>query len=115
MMANSKNLKPLSGKISRIGMLIAIAGLILAVMSYIDNPVRAAYSNIIAFIFLFGLGTCSLFLVALEYISGAVWSVVFRRIAEFSFAFADYRPDFGHSCTFPTTGNISLGRSFGLP
>ncbi|TAL66841.1 MAG: quinol:cytochrome C oxidoreductase [Bacteroidetes bacterium] len=47
------------------------------------NPERTAYNSIIGSSFLLSIGLLSLFLIALEYIAGAIWSVVFRRITEF--------------------------------
>ncbi|MBI5325683.1 MAG: quinol:cytochrome C oxidoreductase [Ignavibacteriae bacterium] len=47
------------------------------------NPERTAFNSIIGSSFLLSIGLLSLFLIALEYLAGAVWSVVFRRITEF--------------------------------
>ncbi|MDO8548686.1 MAG: quinol:cytochrome C oxidoreductase [Ignavibacteria bacterium] len=47
------------------------------------EPVRASFSYLIAFMFLLSIGIGSLFLVALEYLTGADWSTPFRRISEF--------------------------------
>lgn len=58
-------------------------GLILGILAYIIDPQRASYSYLTTFMFLVSLGTGSLFLVSLEYLSGAVWSTPFRRISEF--------------------------------
>lgn len=75
--------KPLPAKAAKIGYLLTAVGVVLTVIAYMTDPTRAAFNNVIAFMFLFGLGACSLFLVGLEYVAGAVWSVPFRRIAEF--------------------------------
>ncbi|PKL81910.1 MAG: quinol:cytochrome C oxidoreductase [Ignavibacteriae bacterium HGW-Ignavibacteriae-3] len=47
------------------------------------NPDRSAYNNIIAFTFLTSIAVGSLFFVAIEFLSGAVWSTPFRRVGEF--------------------------------
>ncbi|MCB0702231.1 MAG: quinol:cytochrome C oxidoreductase [Ignavibacteriae bacterium] len=43
---------------------------------------RASFNNIIALLVVVSVGMGAIFLVALEHIAGAVWSVPFRRIAE---------------------------------
>jgi hypothetical protein len=52
------------------------------VLAYFTDPTRSAFNNIILLMFLTSIGLGSLFLVAIEYLAGAVWSTPFRRIAE---------------------------------
>jgi hypothetical protein len=73
----------ISGKVNKIGITLLVIGLALGVVSYIMDPARASFSYLLAYIFLLTVGMGSLFLVALEYAAGAVWSVFFRRISEF--------------------------------
>jgi|SRR5690554_2179882 len=75
--------KELPGSVARIGYLLFAAGLILGIIGYLIEPVRASYSYLTAFMFLVSIGVGSLFLVALEYITGAEWSTPFRRLSEF--------------------------------
>ncbi len=69
--------------VRNVGLILSAIGLIIVVISYLADPVRTAYNSLILTAFVVSIGVCSLFLVALEYIAGAVWSVVFRRISEF--------------------------------
>ncbi len=65
-----------------IGAVLTILGLALGIVAYFVDPARAGFNTIIAFMFLMSIGLGSLFIVALEYLAGAVWSTPFRRIAE---------------------------------
>jgi hypothetical protein len=64
------------------GMVLFAAGLILAVLGLIVDPLRATFNSLIVFVFLYGVGLGALFFTALEYLVGAVWSVPFRRVTE---------------------------------
>lgn len=75
--------KEIPKKISNIGLLLLTIGIIGIALSYYFEPMRSLYNNIIILLFLVSIGTGSLFLISIEYLSGAVWSVVFRRIPEF--------------------------------
>ncbi len=66
-----------------VGTILLVVGVVLGIISYIVEPTRAAYSYLTTFLFVVSIGIGSLFLVALEYASGAVWSVPFRRVSEF--------------------------------
>jgi hypothetical protein len=73
---------------ARLGYLLACAGLLLVAAAYAVDPVRAAFANVIGHLFLTSLGVGAVFLIALEYIGGAVWSVPTRRVTEFLGALA---------------------------
>jgi len=75
--------RDLPAGIVKAGTILFVAGLLLGILAYAAEPVRASYSYLVAFMFLLSIGIGSLFLVALEYIAGADWSVPFRRISEF--------------------------------
>lgn len=75
--------KNLPSRNTVIGGLVLLAGILLAVVAFMVDPQRASFNNIITMMFILGVGFGSLFLVALEYLVGAVWSVPFRRITEF--------------------------------
>ena len=59
------------------------AGLVIWIAGYFFDAQRAAFANLITFLFAASIAGGSLFLVALEYIGGAVWSVPMRRVNEF--------------------------------
>lgn len=75
--------RPLPSGSTRTGWSILVAGLALAAVGYLVEPVRSAFDNVILFLFVASLAGGAIFLVALEYIAGAVWSVPMRRINEF--------------------------------
>ena len=75
--------KKLPSKVFNTGIFLMFIGLLGIILSYYENPLRSAYNNIILFLFLASIGVGSLFLIGIEYLSGAVWSVPFRRIPEF--------------------------------
>ena len=75
--------KKLPSKVFNTGIFLMVIGLLGIILSYYENPLRSAYNNIILFLFLASIGVGSLFLIGIEYLSGAVWSVPFRRIPEF--------------------------------
>jgi len=68
--------------INKIGIAFTVIGLVLVVLAYYTDHTRSAFNNIVLLMFLTSIGLGSLFLVALEYVGGAVWSTPFRRIAE---------------------------------
>ena len=75
--------KDLPSGFGKAGIALLIVGLIMVVLSYFVDPVRSAFNNLIILMLLISVGIGGLFLVALEYLGGAVWSVPFRRIPEF--------------------------------
>lgn len=75
--------KDLPSNINKIGMVLLAVGLVLVVFSYFVDYTRSAFNNLVLLMFLTSIGLGSLFLVALEYVGGAVWSTPFRRISEF--------------------------------
>jgi len=75
--------KELSPKVARLGYIMLAIGLLSFVGGFAVDSLRASFNSLISFMFLLSIGLGSIFLVALEHIAGAVWSVPFRRIAEF--------------------------------
>ena len=75
--------KPLPAKFGYYSFALIIAGLLLVGLAFVASPVRASFNSLIVFMFLMGIGLCSLFLIGIEYLTGAVWSVMFRRIGEY--------------------------------
>ncbi len=74
--------KNIPAKVGTIGIALLLIGALLVAVSFIFDPIRASFNSLISFMFLLSIGIGSLFLVALEYLVGAVWSVPFRRISE---------------------------------
>jgi putative Mn2+ efflux pump MntP len=68
---------------TRTGWVLFFLGAAAWIAGYLTDPVHSAFMNIVVFLFLVSLGIGALFLVALEYLTGAVWSVPMRRISEF--------------------------------
>lgn len=75
--------KDLPENFKKLGLILAVVGLLIVVIGYFIDPVRSAFNNVMLLMFLASIGVGSLFLVALEYIAGAVWSTPFRRVSEF--------------------------------
>lgn len=75
--------KELPSSFGKAGYTLFAVGLVLVIISYLVDPVRSSFNNLIMLMFLSSIGVGSLFLVAIEYLGGAVWSVPFRRIPEF--------------------------------
>lgn len=75
--------RELPKKVQTIGLILFGVGLFAVILGYVNDSTRAAFNNIILYVFLASIGLGSLFLVAVEYLSGAVWSTPFRRIPEF--------------------------------
>lgn len=75
--------KNIPSKVKSLGISLLIIGMLGIILSYYFDSARSSYNNIIIFLFLISIGVGSLFLISIEYLSGAVWSVPFRRIPEF--------------------------------
>ena len=75
--------KDLPSSISKIGIALLAVGLILGVVAFFVDHSRAVFNYLIAFTFMISIGVGALFLIALEYIVGADWSVPIRRVVEF--------------------------------
>lgn len=75
--------KPLPEKLRTIGIALLIIGLLLGAVLFIADTHRALYNYLLTFFFLLSISLGALFLVALEYLAGADWSVPIRRVVEF--------------------------------
>ncbi|MFZ1978115.1 MAG: quinol:cytochrome C oxidoreductase, partial [Bacteroidota bacterium] len=76
-------LRKFSPKIRLIGWGFVWLGVALYALGYIVDAREAAFNNALSFLYLTSIGIGALFFIALEYISGAVWSVPIRRVHEF--------------------------------
>lgn len=74
--------KPIPGSILKIGAILSIIGAVLVGVSLVVDPTRSSFNSIVMFAFMLSIALGSMFVIALEYVAGAVWSVPFRRIAE---------------------------------
>lgn len=70
-------------KVRNIAYVLIAIGLILGAIGIVVDFTHAIYNYLLAFVFILSLAIGALFLVALEYIVGADWSVPFRRMNEF--------------------------------
>jgi hypothetical protein len=84
--------KPIPEKVIYFGSALFCTGVALYAIGYYFEPRHAAFNNLIGFLFLTGIAVGALFLVALEYISGAVWSVPMRRVNEFLAGLIPFAP-----------------------
>ncbi len=73
---------PFPKKIYSITNALLLLGLIGVVLSFVLSHERASFNLVIVIAFLTSIGAASLFFIGIEYLTGAVWSVPFRRIAE---------------------------------
>jgi len=74
--------KDLPSVVGKLGIVLFVIGMVLAVLAYMSDPVRSAFNNVILLEFLTSVGLGALFFVALEHLVGAVWSTPFRRVFE---------------------------------
>ncbi len=74
--------KPLPTKALLTGFVILALGLLMMALAFAIDHQRAAFNGIITMMFLLSVALGSLFIIALEYLVSADWSVPFRRVAE---------------------------------
>jgi hypothetical protein len=75
--------KNLPQSVQKVGMMLAVIGLLLGIAGFVFDGYRASYAYLVSFLFFLSIAVGSLFLVALEYAANADWSTPFRRISEF--------------------------------
>lgn len=74
--------RALPGTVMTTGIVSLVLGLALFGATYAMDPLRVKFVSIMLFMFLAGASICGLFMCAIEYIAGAVWSTPLRRIFE---------------------------------
>lgn len=74
--------KPLPKKLFNIGLLSTSLGILGVLISFSFDGARASFNAVVAGAFLTSIALGSMFFIGIEYLTGAVWSVPFRRIAE---------------------------------
>jgi hypothetical protein len=75
--------KSLPASIDTLGFTFLGAGVLLVIAAFVLQPVRASFDAVILYLFMVGIAVGAIFLLALEYITGSVWSVPMRRVTEF--------------------------------
>ncbi len=74
--------KTMPTRITRLGWILLGVGLALSAAAYAVDGVRSSFNNVVLFMFMASLAGGAIFLLALEYLAGAVWSVPMRRVNE---------------------------------
>lgn len=75
--------KPLPAWLKTWSMILVVVGLAASAGAFAMDPQRATFASNIGYMLAMSIGLGSMFLIAIEYVAGAVWSVPIRRIAEF--------------------------------
>jgi hypothetical protein len=75
--------KELPAGLFKLGLILFIVGSIFSIIAFFVDQERAVFSYLVTYMMIVSVGLGSLFLVALEYVAGADWSVPIRRIPEF--------------------------------
>ncbi len=70
------------GKFGKIALIVGIVGVVVSLAGLFINREQFFFSWLVSFAFWMSLGLGALFFVMIHHITGAVWSVVVRRIAE---------------------------------
>ena len=74
--------KKLPENLNRIGLILLIIGAVLGIVAFFVDNTRASFNYLLSYTFLISIAVGALFLIALEYVTNADWSVPFRRIVE---------------------------------
>jgi hypothetical protein len=74
--------KELPENLKKIGLVLLVAGVVLGIVAFFVDNTRASFNYLLSYTFLISIAVGALFLVALEYVTNADWSVPFRRIVE---------------------------------
>lgn len=75
--------KELPKKIEMTGWMFLVVGVLLGVLAFYVDATHAKFSYLVGFMFLLSVAVGAMFWIGIEYLSGADWSVPFRRISEF--------------------------------
>lgn len=69
-------------RILHLGFVFLAIGVIGSIIGFVVEPARTSFNFVVLIAWCASIGTGSLFFIGIEYLSGAVWSVPFRRVAE---------------------------------
>jgi hypothetical protein len=75
--------KDLNPSVQRTGLILLAIGVVFGIVNFIVDYQQAILSYLLIYVFLVSISVGALFLVALEYITGAEWSTPIRRVVEF--------------------------------
>jgi hypothetical protein len=100
--------RPMPARLTGLGWILLAIGLLTGACAYAVDARRASFDNAMLLLFLGSLVAGTIFLIALEYITGAVWSVPVRRISEFFSGLAPLLP-----LAAEHAGSLPLGRPRG--
>lgn len=75
--------KALSTKLGRMGLALLVVGVFLGIIAFFVDHTRASFNYLVSYSFLLSIGLGALFLITLEYVTDAIWSVPIRRVTEF--------------------------------
>lgn len=74
--------KPLPSKFFKLAFLITFLGILGVFLSFYIDSARASFNAVLVGAFLTSIALGGMFFIGIEYLTGAVWSVPFRRVAE---------------------------------
>ena len=75
--------KELPSKLTTVGLVLLVAGVLLGIIAFFVDQTRASFNYLVSYSFLVSIGVGAFFLITLDYVTNAVWSVPFKRITEF--------------------------------
>jgi len=75
--------KELPAKLSILGLVLLVVGVLLGIIAFYVDQTRASFNYLVSYSFLLSIGLGAFFLITLDYVTGAVWSVPFKRVTEF--------------------------------
>ncbi|MFN3269733.1 MAG: quinol:cytochrome C oxidoreductase, partial [Candidatus Kapaibacteriota bacterium] len=73
-------------KLLNLGLLLFVVGLLGTIAGFFVDSARISFNLVVLTTWLASIGIGSLFFIGIEYLTGAVWSVPFRRVAEINSA-----------------------------
>jgi len=75
--------KELPANLSKVGLVLLVVGVLLGIIAFFVDTTRASFNYLVSYSFLISIGVGAFFLITLEYVTDAIWSVPIRRITEF--------------------------------
>lgn len=75
--------KELPAILNKVGLVLLVVGVLLGIIAFFVDTTRASFNYLVSYSFLISIGVGAFFLITLEYVTDAIWSVPIRRITEF--------------------------------